>query len=347
MRRNIVGVLGPRAAVVVTVGTMLGGFAGTARAESFVPFDTSTYDGSVCMHPRPLDAVLPERGTVVPANLPYFEVPWGAYRLVDRATGDEIPTTLRTGPRGYFLLVDGPLPEGGEIGLQVTACTGTEGIVATWTVGAAVPEATSLGTLRFSELRAFYVSATSEELWYFVGVSLVPDPALAPWQAEYVWWLDGDRPEAAPLDREIAVTVGCREPEGNVEALGRGGLFPFEVELSTPTQMERVDCTAPPVLYDTIGGRRLTAIEIEDLARRRAALAEGGVGELDAAIGSDAGPMDAGAIDGGSATMPTEPDTNGHCSARGAGRGADRSGLVLALLALAAISRRRARRTRS
>ncbi|GAB4216935.1 MAG: hypothetical protein OHK0013_43960 [Sandaracinaceae bacterium] len=335
-----------RLALAAVGAGVMSGLAGTARAESFPSFDAA-YDGSVCMHPRPLDSVLPPPGTVVPANLPYFEVPWNAYRLVDRATGDEIPTTLRTGPRGYFLLVDGPLPEGGEIGLQVTVCMGTEGILAAWTVGPAITEATSLGTLRFSELRAHYAHAETEELVYFVGVSLVPDPALAPWQAEYAWWLDGDRPEAAPLDREIPTFVSCREPEERVEAMGHGGLFPFEVELSTPPQTARVDCTVPPVLYDTFGGRPLTESEIEELARRRAARAEAGVGELDAAVASDAGRMDVGPLDGGSATMPTEPDTNGHCSARGAGRGADRPGLFLALFALAAISRRRGWHTRS
>ncbi len=313
-----------------------------ARAESYVPPD-ATYDASVCMHPPALDAVTPPNGSVVPANQPHFQVPWGVYRLVDRTTGDEIATELRTDARGYFLVLLAPLTEGAEIALQVSVCDGTEGIVATWTVGAAVPVATSLGTLTFSEVRAYYPSMHSEELAHYVAVSLTPDPNLAPWQREYLWWLAADGPSATPvaLDLPIPTHVGCRSPMGRVGAQGFGGSSTLAAELITAEQTATVDCTDPPI-HESFGGRALTAAEIDALARARAAIVEAGMPmDIDAFVAMpDAGPA---TIDAGMASMPTEPDTNGHCSVR-AGRRDDRGPLALLGFPLALWIARRARR---
>jgi hypothetical protein len=313
--------------------------AETARAESFVPPD-ATYDASVCMHPPPLDAVTPASGTVIPANQPHILVPYGVYRLIERASGDEIPTEIRTDVRGYRLALLGPLTEGSEIALQVSVCEGLEGIVATWTVGPAVPVATSLGTLSLSEVRAYYPSLHSEELAYFVSVTLVPDPALAPWQREYVWWLAGGSMSTS-LDMPLPAHVGCREPVGRAWPQGMGGAVAFSVELSTPSGEVLVDCTDPP-LHESFGGRALTAREIEELLRARAAAAEAGMAmDMDAFVATpDAGPA---SIDGGMAAMPTEPDTNGHCAVSAPGRGGRWAPLLLLGVAIALRTVRRRR----
>lgn len=210
-----------------------------------------------------------------------------------------------------------------------------------------MPVATSLGTLTFSEVRAYYPSMHSEELVHYVAVSLTPDPNLAPWQREYVWWLaaDGTSAPTTSLDMPIPTYVGCREPTGRVTAQGRGGPSTFSAELTTAETSATVDCTDPPI-HEGFGGRALTAAEISELARIRAGIVEAGMGEdIDAFVATpDAA---ASSIDAGTATMPTEPDTNGHCSVVAVGRGERSiSFAMLGLAFLTTVVRGRRRRPR-
>jgi MYXO-CTERM domain-containing protein len=304
----------------VVAGLTISPMGAVARAESAPGPDVGNCGlGSL--------APTPSSGEV-PANLPRIWFPVASnLRLVQRG-GTAVPAELRMVRAATVLLLTEPLVEGATYDLEQVECpSGTP--LATYTVGPAVPAPTALGTLSL-EFRAYYPGGRSPRA-HFVDVTLARDPSLEPWIDAYDWWLDAEYQRTTLRSTVMRVQVVC--PLGAslpYSATGRAGIVPLDELLSTPEVSETFACD-DAVVVDYSTGRALTPAEIEEQERLRSGDA--------AIVDIDAG----GSIDGGSATMPTEPDTNGGCSASPAAPRAGWAGVALGMIAAALGLRRRRR----
>jgi MYXO-CTERM domain-containing protein len=288
-----------------------------ARAESALIVDVGTC-GLGSLEPTPVSGM-------IAANLPRIFFPARSDLALNDAGGIPVPADVRFVPSGTVLVPTTPLTVGERYELVRRECA-FEGPIAVYTAGEAAPEATALGTLSL-ELRAYYPGGRAPRA-HFVDVTLARDPSLEPWLDAYDWWL-ASRSAVLSLRRtSIQVEVTC---EGSLTfaAEAHAGIIPFEPLPTLSASAEDTFACADAPVVDRDTGRTLTADEIAEIERR--------------AMEPDAGMPDAGmgSIDAGRIDMPTEPDTNGNCTAS---PGATRTGWPLVLLAVAAalgVARRR------
>lgn len=308
---------------------------GPAMAESFAPPDV----GSCSDAPR----TIPEAGEV-PANLPRIEIARPVVaELVQRESrapvaGASIPVD---GARTIFRL-DAALEPGEDYELVRTDCPTGRVVLAAYTAAAPAARPLALGTLTAGPLQAYYVTRGRRERYHWVEVTLAPDASITPWLDAYDWWLQTDDETTSPRPLRsggltVAVPIPCaRGGSAAVTFTGHAAVAGPPPELSTPSLSESYDCEAATVV-DADTRRPLTDDEIESL--EELALTDAVRGGLDAGT-PDAGPS---SIDGGSAEMPTEPDTNGHCSAT-PGRAGAPGWLALGLGLVGLLRRRPSRR---
>lgn len=265
----------------------------------------------------------------IPANLPRIWFPVASdLRLVQRG-GPAAAAEVRILASGTLLLLTEPLIEGATYDLEQVECPSAPP-VASYSVTAAVPEPTALGTLSL-ELRAYYPGGRSPRA-HFVDVTLARDPSIEPWVDVYDWWIDADHRLTTLRSTLLRVHVDC--PAGGslpYAATGRAGIVPLEETLATAEVTQTFVCD-DAVVVDYSTGRALTPAEIEE--QERLLTTDAAVGPMDAGLGS---------IDGGSAAMPTEPDTNGGCSASPAAPRTGLAALALGMMAAAVGLRRRRR----
>jgi len=284
-------------------------------AASLVP--TSAFAESAVFSPdtgscgSPSVAATPVSGEI-PANLPRITVSASsALRLVPHVGSDPVRADVILHPGGTILRLLEPLVVGQSYDLLRDECPGVP--LATYEVVADVPSATALGTLSSAPLRSYY-APPGVERYTFTEVTLTPDPSLAPWLDAYDWWLDANGTDLSARSLRsttVRVDVSC-DPGATVAltATGHAAAIPYEMPaLSTPELTASLVCD-DAIVVDPATEEPLTPAEIAE--RDRIALTDAGSSDPDAGMASG---VDAGSRDGGSSTMPTEPDTNGNCSA--------------------------------
>ncbi len=308
--------------------------ASAAQAESAV-----VVDGSTCGRAR---EVTPASGEI-PANLPRIIVVGTVYpRLVRVSTGEEAPSAILAGPRGMLVQLTEPLVVGETYELERTECGPDVEPIATYTAVDARPLPTTLGALAVGELRSYYTVPGARERYYFTEVTLTPDASMEPWLDAYDWWVDngtvltGERSLRTGLT--VQIDVPCvRGGTASLDLIGRAAVIPGPADLSTPTLAAMFTCD-DDVIVDAMTGRPLTPAEIEAL--EALANTDAPVLAFDASATAPDGGVSS--IDGGSSMMPTEPDTNGNCSASPS-RASSPMWTTLAVLGMLIVRRRRAR----
>lgn len=297
-------------ACAVVPSVFVGVVASRARAESFV----FSPDASTCG--LPLD-VMPDAGEV-PANLPRIVVTGTAYpRLVSHETGEDVPgAAILAGPPGMLIQLTEPLVVGQTYDVVRDDCPEGTPPVASYTAVEARPLPTTLGVLSVGELRSYYTVPGRRERYYFTDVTLTPDASMEPWLDAYDWWAETDTHRTGQRSLRAGLTVQFDVPcvaggTATLDLVGHAAVIPGPADLSTPELAAMFTCD-DDVIVDSMTGVPLTPEEIEEL--ERLANTDAPVDLFDAGVGGSpdaAGPS----IDGGSAMMPTEPDTNGNCSA--------------------------------
>jgi hypothetical protein len=280
-----------------------------ARAESFV----FSGDASTCG--RALE-VMPAAGEV-PANLPRIVVIGTAYpRLVNHETGEDVAgAAILSGPPGMLIQLTEPLVVGETYDVVRGDCPEGMPPVASYTAVEAQPLPTTLGMLAVGELRSIYTVPGRRERYYFTEVTLTPDASMAPWLDAYDWWAETDAHRTPERSLRAGLTAQFDVPcvaggTAVLDLVGHAAVIPGPADLSTPELAATFTCD-DDVIVDATTGEPLTPAEIAEL--EALANTDAHVEFFDAGVaGTDAsGPS----IDGGSASMPTEPDTNGNCSA--------------------------------
>lgn len=322
----------------LVVPSVVVGIASSVRAESAV----FHVDASTCGLPL---EVMPVAGEI-PANLPRIVVIGTGYpRLVSHTTGADVAgTAILAGPPGMLIQLTEPLVVGETYDVVRDDCPAGSPPAATYTAVEARPLPTTLGTLAVGELRSYYTVPGRRERYYFTEVTLTPDASMEPWLDAYDWWAETDAHMAAQRSLRTDLTVQFDVPcvaggTATLDLVGHAAVIPGPADLSTPELAASFTCD-DDVIVDATTGRPLTPEEIaalEALANTDAPvdLSDAGVAATDAS-----GPS----IDGGSAMMPTDPDTNGNCSASPS-RGGSPLWLALSMIGCV-ITRRRVLRER-
>jgi hypothetical protein len=294
---------------------------GRAHAEAAVAhFDIGTCSDEIALGPS---------GGELPANHPRI-VLFGLSTpyLARRDTGVRVRASVSTSTLGTVLRLEEPLEVGATYELGRDECPGPR-ILAIYTAVEALPAPSAFGTLSVSPLYAYYPRPGSRERVHFVDATLVPDGSMTPWLDAYDWWLDAGVVESPRRSLRTGLTVNhnvrcLRGSTGFASLTGRASVTPGPADLTTPTFTPSFVCDDAIVL-DIDTRRPLTAEEIAELER---------LATIDAAV-----PDAFVSIDGGSAAMPTEPDTNPNCSAHLAREGTGSLCLVLFAFAFSAVRR--------
>jgi len=289
------------------VWMMVGAVPAGALAESAVFAPDTGSCGSLSV------AVAPESGTI-PANLPRITVSVASSLvLVARGGAGPVPADVGIYPSGTILRVREPLVVGQSYDLLRGECPGLPPL-ATYEVVADATLPTTLGALSASPLTSYY-APPGVDRYTFTDVTLARDPSVEPWLDAYDWWLDANGTELSARSLRtttVRVDVAC-DPGATValSATGHAAPVPYDTPaLSTAELTASLACDGA-IVVDPATEEPLTAAEIEE--RDRLALTDAARTDPDAGMASG---VDAGTRDGGSSTMPTEPDTNGNCSVR-------------------------------
>ena len=325
------------ASLAMVMSLPLSAHAEAPPAWDTTPRDAPLFDANVCTYTS--REVLPPAGAV-PANLPFIEFTpvrigsqAGTAELVRRGTSERVPLRpeydASFGRLRFFL--EAPLVEAATYDFIDPVCADRPRAMTTYTVTAAIPEPTSLGTLNayfYGQYRSLGSPRT-----FIAQIRLFPDPSVRPWFGSYTWRLEGFGPSlgarvlfdnAASLQYETSVAE-CPRDTTPGPIVGRAQRSGSATEIST-TSTVTTPCN--DVYVFDADGNRLTPsqIEVYEAAFRR----------LDAgAIPPDAGTS---SIDGG---RNTEPDTNSNCSASSSRTSSGVIGLVLSALAIVIARRRR------
>ncbi len=285
--------------LLVVCGSLV---AEEVRAESASGPDASPCTGEI--------SAIPASGTV-PANLPRIVVDRPRWLSLVASDGhfvrlDASPTTTGT----VFLLSEA-LVVGERYELR-DSCPSSPPVLARYYVAPPVPLPTELGTLRIVSHRAFYVVPPWRDRRTFLEVELVPHESVLPWLDAYDAQLTSDSPRGSIYTewRSLRdgltwqVEIPCPRDETHALSLraSAGHVSTHPGPRIEATLMDTLRCE-DAVVFDYATGRELTPEEVAEI-ERVASVTDGAF--PDAAYVS---------IDGGSATMPTEPDTNGNCSA--------------------------------
>ncbi len=323
MRRSFF--LGVGVSIVVSAGPT------GALAESVVAPDTSTC-GSASVEATPASGE-------IPANLPRITVSaLASLLLIPRGSTESVGVEVSFHPSGSILRVLEPLVVGQSYELVRADCPGLPPL-ATYEVVADATLPSALGTLSASALTSYY-APPGVDRYTFTDVTLARDPSVEPWLDAYDWWLDanGTALSARSLrSTTVRVDVAC-SPGATValSATGHAAAVPYDTPTLSTAELTMSLACDDAIVVDPATEEPLTAAEIAE--RDRIALTDAASSDPDAgmAIG-----VDAGSADGGSATMPTEPDTNGNCSASAGRASGGWSILATALLILVGRARRR------
>ncbi len=316
--------------VLAVCGSLL---ASEVRAESFPGLDAVTCDETATASPSTGE---------IPANVARFVVSRSpGANLIRVSTGEIVETTRHFSASGLLLRPRAPLAIGEQYEIARYDCpTGTPSL-AEYTVVAPIDPPVVLGTLSAGQLRAYYRRPGTREIYYFADVSLIPDPSMTPWLDAYDWWLEDGSHASSPRALRDGLTsqidIRCaRGVRTNAHVTGYAQIVPGAVDLGTPELIHTYECD-DAILIDPATGEPLTPEEIEELER---------LADTDAyVVDIDASAPDAWAssIDGGSATMPTEPDTNGNCGASPS-RASSPMWLLLSIFGMLLVRRRHSTR---